>query len=216
MRTTLGECPRCRILAYAPTEGDRPCPECGRALTRALVHVGFADARRVYGEPGEPYVPPARPPSKERVFVLTCADGHTARSEDERRIDDWLHARGIRHEREPKLKGMRPGRGTGSPASEASRGGPREDGSTETARRPLKWIRPDWRVGDVYIEYWGLANQQGYEARREEKLALYRARGLKLIELFPEDVERLEEKLGPLVHVRAGLDGFGMEGSEQA
>lgn len=160
--TRLGECRGCHVLVHAADEGARLCPECGRTLTRALVHVGFADARRVYGEPGEPHAPPAPRPARERVFVLPCVDGHTARSKDEQRIDDWLHARGIAHEREPKLKGM----------------------------------RPDWRVGNVYIEYWGLASQQGYDARREEKLALYRKRRLRLVELFPEDLDRLEEKLG--------------------
>lgn len=98
-----------------------------------------------------------------------CIDGHKARSRDERVIDDWLWSNGILHEREPKLKGM----------------------------------RPDWRVGDVYVEYWGMAGQQGYEARREEKLALYKRRRLKLVELFPEDVSCLEHKLGFLRGVNA-------------
>lgn len=116
--------------------------------------VGFADARNVYGQPGEPWE--AAPPTP------TCKDGHFARSRAEARIDDWLAAHGILHEREPKLKGM----------------------------------RPDWRVGNVYIEFWGLAGQQGYEARRMAKLALYKKRRLHLVELFPDDVDRLEAKLG--------------------
>ena len=156
-RTVLRECAPCRVLAHAPE--DEPayaCPECAGPLARGLVDVGFGDARRVYGEPGEPW----RAPPTE----LRCRDGHKARSRDEVLIDDWLTANGIRHEREPKLKGM----------------------------------RPDWRVGNVYVEYWGMAGQQGYEARREEKLALYRKRRLRLVELFPEDLERLEEKLGSL------------------
>ena len=62
----------------------------------------------------------------------------------------------------------------------------------------LKGMRPDWRVGEWYVEYWGMAGQQGYEARREEKLALYRERGLRLIELFPEDLAHLDAKLGAL------------------
>lgn len=186
MRTQLGECRNCHVLVHAPEEGARACPECHRALTRALVHVGFADARRVYGEPGEPYAPPAPPPPKVREFVLACADGHKARSRDEVVIDDWLHAHGILHEREPKLKGMRPD--WRIPAVNVL------DERTFTASRR----RGEGRVvdGNVYIEYWGMANQQGYDARREEKLALYRKRRLKLIELFPEDVLRLDEKLG--------------------
>lgn len=157
-RTWLAECARCRILAHAPENVDHPCPSCGHALAPGLVDVGFGDAKRVYGEPGAPW---RAPPD---IGALRCADGHKARSRDEVVIDDWLTEHGIPHEREPKLKGM----------------------------------RPDWRVGDIYIEYWGMAGQQGYEARREEKLALYRKRRLKLIELLPEDVANLDAKLGPL------------------
>lgn len=68
----------------------------------------------------------------------------------------------------------------------------------------LQGMRPDWRVGEWYVEYWGMAGQQGYEARREEKLALYHERGLRLLEVFPEDLPRLEEKLGVLRGVSAG------------
>lgn len=71
----------------------------------------------------------------------------------------------------------------------------------------LKGMRPDWRVGEWYVEYWGMAGQQGYEARREEKLALYRERGLRLIELFPEDLARLEDKLGVLRGAAAAGQG---------
>lgn len=67
----------------------------------------------------------------------------------------------------------------------------------------LRGMRPDWRVGRVYVEYWGLKDQQGYEKRREAKLALYRKRRLRLVELFPEDLADLEPKLGFLREVRA-------------
>jgi len=67
----------------------------------------------------------------------------------------------------------------------------------------LRGMRPDWRVGNVYVEYWGLKDQQGYEARRAAKLALYKKRKLRLVELFPEDLEDLESKLGFLREVRA-------------
>lgn len=163
--TRLAECQRCQVLAHVASEGLAACPRCGREMARGGVRVGFADAREVYGEPGTPYAPPAAPPAKERQFVLRCADGCKARSRDEVVVDDWLSARRVPHEREPRLKGM----------------------------------RPDWRVGNVYIELWGLAGQQGYEKRREEKLALYRARRLRLIEILPEDVDRLDDKLGVLL-----------------
>jgi hypothetical protein len=167
MRTELAECKECHVLAHRPLDEPYLCPECHGPLARGGFAVGFADARRVYGEPGAPWAPPPEKDEKRKRYA--CADGHAVRSREEKRIDDWLHARGILHEIEPKLKGM----------------------------------RPDWRVGDVYVEFWGLAGQRGYEARREEKLALYRRRGLKLVEVFPEDLERLDAKLGALASPRA-------------
>jgi len=159
--TLLAECARCCVLVHVARARAAHCPRCRGALARGLVDVGFHDARQVYGAPGDGWTPPV----DREGAIVRCADGHKARSREERVIDDWLHARGIPHEREPKLKGM----------------------------------RPDWRVGNVYIEYWGMARQQGYEARREAKLALYRARRLRLVELFPEDLSSLDEKLGALV-----------------
>lgn len=175
-RTSLGECARCHILAHRPLDEPYACPTCGGPLAPGLVDVGFGDAAHVFGEPGAPWAPPpeAPPAPAAKSGRLVCADGHKARSQDEVKVDDWLHAHGIPHECEPKLKGM----------------------------------RPDWRVGNVYIEYWGLSGQQGYEARREEKLALYRKRRLKLVELFPEDVEALDAKLGFLLADRSWARGL--------
>lgn len=162
--TEIAECARCEVLVHRAAGAAGACPECGGPLARGLVEVGFADARRVYGEPGAPWTAP--PPGREAPGArLRCRDGHEVRSEDERRVDDWLSERGIPHEVEPKLKGM----------------------------------RPDWRVGNVYVEYWGLSGQQGYEARRADKLALYRKRRLRLVEIFPEDVSALDAKLGFLL-----------------
>lgn len=174
-RTRLAECAACHILAHQPAH-DPPygCPRCLGALTKGGIHVGFADADHVYGEPGSPWHPPPEPRLVEkRTAVWACSDGHKARSRDEWIIDEWLHANGIRHEREPKLKGM----------------------------------RPDWRVGNVYVEYWGLAGAQGYDARRAEKLALYKRRRLRLLELFPDDLDDLAAKLSPLQGAH-GLDQF--------
>lgn len=154
--TLLAECARCRVLVHAELFRASECPRCKGALSKGLVEVGFHDAREVYGAPGDAWQPP-----RPREVALRCLDGHKARSTEERVIDDWLHKHGILHEREPKLKGM----------------------------------RPDWRVGDLYIEYWGLAGQQGYEERRLEKLAMYKRRRLKLVELFPEDLADLDDKL---------------------
>lgn len=157
----LAECASCSVLVHVARARAAECPRCAGELARGLRDVGFHDARQVYGAPGDPWAPP---PTRDGS-ILRCADGHKARSREEKLIDDWLDKRGIRHEREPRLKGM----------------------------------RPDWRVGDVYIEYWGMANQQGYEVRRAAKVEMYRKRRLKLVELFPDDLSSLDAKLGFLL-----------------
>lgn len=164
-RTRLAECVACHVLVHQPVDEPYACPQCFGELSRGLLHVGFDDARRVYGQPGEPWRPEPQPERVEKTtHVWKCSDGHKARSREEWIVDEWLTRNGILHEREPKLKGM----------------------------------RPDWRIGNVYVEYWGLAGAQGYEARRAEKLALYKRRRLRVVELFPEDLKDLEAKLGPL------------------
>lgn len=173
-RTRLAECIACNVLAHQPIEEPYACPQCFGALSKGLHFVGFEDAARVYGAPGDPWRPQPEPARVERAtHVWRCSDGHKARSREEWLVDEWLAGHGILHEREPKLKGM----------------------------------RPDWRIGNVYVEYWGLAGAQGYEARRAEKLGLYKRRRLKLIELFPEDLRDLSVKLGAL-HAPPGLATF--------
>lgn len=100
--------------------------------------------------------------------TLRAADGHLVRSRGELVIDNWLYMAGILHAYERRL--------------------PIEDEAYCDF-----WI-PD---GKVYIEYWGLDGDPGYDARRERKLGLYRKNGLDLIEVSNEDIEHLDDVLPP-------------------
>jgi hypothetical protein len=63
--------------------------------------------------------------------------------------------------------------------------------------------RADFLVGDVFIEYFGLAGDAKYDIRVNEKIRLCQALGIRLIALYPKDlisVSNIEKRLAELVH----------------
>jgi hypothetical protein len=69
-------------------------------------------------------------------------------------------------------------------------------------RYPDSAYRADFYVGDCYIEYWGLAGDPDYDMKSSTKRTMCGSAKLRLIELYPEDVEsstRLASKLGELM-----------------
>ena len=97
-------------------------------------------------------------------------DGHACNSLDEKTIDDLLSANGIAHKKEPYYPSHR-------------------------LLNPNRKKRADWKVGDIYIEYFGLAGTPAYDQRTFEKLQLAAENGLELIPLFPSDVVDLDNSL---------------------
>jgi len=62
--------------------------------------------------------------------------------------------------------------------------------------------RADFLVGSVFIEYFGLAGNETYDAKAKEKMRLCQVHGIKLIALYPKDLiasARLENKLAELL-----------------
>ncbi len=58
--------------------------------------------------------------------------------------------------------------------------------------------RADFAVGDVFIEYFGLAGQADYDARAKLKQRICKKHGIKLISIYPADLvsaKKLENKL---------------------
>lgn len=61
--------------------------------------------------------------------------------------------------------------------------------------------RADFQVGDVFIEYFGLAGDSAYDGKAKEKIRLCQAHGIKLIALYPKDLiatSQLEKQLSKL------------------
>ena len=76
-------------------------------------------------------------------LICTCADGHVVRSRWEQVIDDWLSGHNIAHEVQP----------------------------------PCPWAKwpsmplGDFRVGDTFIEVWGIEGNAKYDQQRLELIA---------------------------------------------
>lgn len=95
-------------------------------------------------------------------------DGHKCRSLAEQSIDDWLTMRGINHKVEPYWP-------------------------KDSDLNPLGKLRADWELYDgTFVEYAGLSSDD-YISKIEKKRKLASKNNLKLIVLFPDDLQRLSE-----------------------
>ena len=101
-------------------------------------------------------------------------DGHVCHSLDEQRIDNWLSANNLSHEREPKY--------------------PSHPTLNASGRR-----RADWKVGATFIEYFGLVGDAGYDTKMDEKIMLSTQAGIDMVGIYPSDLERIDERLGFLL-----------------
>jgi hypothetical protein len=65
-------------------------------------------------------------------------------------------------------------------------------------RYPEGNFRADFKVGDIFIEYFGLVGDLGYDAKTKEKIHICEKHGLILVAIYPQDLisqERLKRKL---------------------
>ena len=70
---------------------------------------------------------------------------------------------------------------------------PAKDSSNRRISKPDFYL-PQY---DVYVEYWGMVNTEGYRKRQQYikgmhwKMARYHENGLKLVSVYPEDLGNL-------------------------
>jgi hypothetical protein len=102
-------------------------------------------------------------------------DGHKCHSLAEQQIDNWLYNHGIDHEREPNY--------------------PQHEDYNPSGRRKADWLVEN----NTLIEYFGLAGDDDYDEKTEEKIALARETETPLIALYPHDLNNLKAKLGQLI-----------------
>ena len=113
-------------------------------------------------------------PRKKWEAVHRCDDGHYVRSYSEVLIDNWLYNHGYVHAYEK---------------------------SVFMSSNPDERILSDFYLprGEVYIEFWGLKNNDYYSNRKEHKIALYKANGFNLINLEENDIKLLDDKMPRLL-----------------
>lgn len=97
-----------------------------------------------------------------------CDDGHYVRSYSEMLIDNWLYNHKIVHAYEK---------------------------SVFMQTEPDAIVLSDFYIpeGNVYIEFWGLNDDQNYLERKEKKIKLYKDNNLNLISLEENDIKRLND-----------------------
>lgn len=99
-------------------------------------------------------------------------DGHYVRSKAELTIDDSLYLWGIAHAYEKKLPN-----------------------TTENVYSDFHIPSGNGRPKAVYIEYWGMENDEKYNQRKNKKIEIYNKLGLSLIQLNDADIKNIEDSL---------------------
>jgi hypothetical protein len=99
-------------------------------------------------------------------------DGHYVRSKAELTIDDSLYLWGIAHAYEKKLPN-----------------------TTENVYSDFHIPSGNGRPKAVYIEYWGMENDEKYNQRKSKKIEIYNQLGLSLIQLNDADIKNIEDSL---------------------
>lgn len=99
-------------------------------------------------------------------------DGHYVRSKAELTIDDSLYLWGIAHVYEKKLPN-----------------------TTENVYSDFHIPSGNGRPKAVYIEYWGMENDEKYNQRKNKKIEIYNELGLSLIQLNDADIKNIEDSL---------------------
>jgi hypothetical protein len=99
-------------------------------------------------------------------------DGHYVRSKAELTIDDSLYLWGIAHAYEKKLPNI-----------------------TENVYSDFHIPSGNGRPKAVYIEYWGMENDEKYNQRKNKKIEIYNELGLSLIQLNDADIKNIEDSL---------------------
>jgi len=102
--------------------------------------------------------------------MCIAKDGHLCRSMAEQQIDNWLHKNNITHEIEPVY--------------------PKHDEYNKSGR-----MRADWKIGNNYVEYFGLPDDKKYAEKMQKKRNLANQFNINLIELYYYDLIYLDKSM---------------------
>jgi len=103
-------------------------------------------------------------------YICRAKDGHVCFSMGEKQIDDWLYINNIKHKKEPKYP-------------------------YDPIYNKSELKRADWKVGEYYIEYFGLEGINNYNEKIQDKMQIAKRLNLNLISIYYKDLKYLDEKL---------------------
>jgi hypothetical protein len=100
-------------------------------------------------------------------YRAIAKDGHVCNSLAEKNIDDWLYSHQIEHTKEPAYP--------------------------DSVRNFMKSkVRADWKVGNTFIEYFGLQSEKDYAKKTSAKILACNILGIDLKALYPGDEYHLD------------------------
>ncbi|SKB82574.1 hypothetical protein [Maribacter arcticus] len=104
---------------------------------------------------------------KKHEAKYRTQDGHRVRSRAEAMIDDYLYNNGVAHAYERRLPGID------------------------------EEVISDFYIpaGKVFIEFWGMEENEKYQERKNKKLEIYADNNFNLIELKDKDIETIDDVL---------------------
>lgn len=104
---------------------------------------------------------------KKHEAKYRTQDGHRVRSRAEAMIDDYLYNNGVAHAYERRLPGID------------------------------EEVISDFYIpaGKVFIEFWGMEENEKYQARKKKKLEIYANNNFNLIELNDDDIKTIDDVL---------------------
>jgi len=116
--------------------------------------------------------------SIRRIVGTTCVskDGHECRSIAEKIIDDWFYNNNISHIIEPYYP-------------------------YDEELNPNSNLRADWKVDNIFVEFFGLSGFRDYGEKVILKKKLVDKTNISLLEIYPDDLYNLDKKLSFLKQV---------------
>ncbi len=105
-----------------------------------------------------------------RGVMCIAKDGHECNSIAEKMVDDWLLSNKIQHNKEPYYP-------------------------KEKVINPSGKLRGDWKVGNIFIEFFGLVGIPEYDKKIKLKENLCKTKKIQIISIYPDDLFDLSKKL---------------------
>lgn len=105
-----------------------------------------------------------------RGFKCVSKSGNICNSLAEMYIDDCLFEMGIDYEKEPMY--------------------PKHSEFNKNGR-----MRADWKLGDIFIEYFGLQGNHNYDIKTQRKINLCESENLRLLAIYPKDIKDVKSKI---------------------